>query len=146
MCTKTSLLVKPVFQHSVSDRDKRVVKNCLHVFHVRKLKVRLSDPNRSVFRTLYIIFCLFCSIKLYMQGTRRYEVFVKSTSGKNEDFRVVSLQFSTLQRQCLSLPLSPKMLLTFTGKFEKCVKILNEELPRFKARLVCSHSEKARCQ
>ena len=136
--------MKPVFQHSVSDRDKRVVKNSLHVFQERKMKVRLSDPNRSVFRTLYIL-CLFCSIKLSMQGNRRYEVFVKSTSGKNKDFRVDSLQFSTLQRQCLSLPLSPKMLLTLTGKFEKCVKILNEELPQFKARLVCSHSEKARC-
>ena len=118
--------MKPVFQHSVSDRDKRVVKNCLHVFHVRKMKVPLSDPNRRVFRTLYI-FCLFCSMKLSMQGTRRYEVFVKSILGKNEDFRVGSLQFSTLQRQCLSLPLSPKMLLTLTGKFEKFVKILNED-------------------
>ena len=82
-----------------------------------------------------------------MQGTRRYEVFIKSTSGKNEDFRVGSLQLiSTLQRQCLGLPLSPKMFLTLTGKFKKCVKILNEELPQFKARLVCSHSEKVRCQ
>ena len=66
-------------------------------------------------------------MKLSMQGTRRYEVFVKSILGKNEDFRVGSLQFSTLQRQCLSLPLSPKMLLTLTGKFEKLVKILNED-------------------
>ena len=77
-----------------------------------------------------------------MQGTGRYEVFVKSASGKKEDFRVGSLQFSTQQRQCLSLPLSQEKF----GKFEKSVKILNEELPQFKARLVCSHSEKARCQ
>ena len=59
-------------------------------------------------------FCLFCGIKLSMQGIRGYEVFVESTSGKNEDFRVGSLQFSTLHGQCLSLPLSPKMLLTLT--------------------------------
>ena len=89
-CTKISLFVKPVFQHSVSDRDKRVVKNCLHVFHVvRKLKVQLSDPNRSVFRTLHFFF-KFYTIKLSMQRTRTYEVFVKSTSGKNKDFRVDS--------------------------------------------------------
>ena len=30
-CTKMSLLMKPVFQYSVSGRDKRAVKTCLHV-------------------------------------------------------------------------------------------------------------------
>ena len=33
---------------------------------------------------------------------------------------------------------SPKMLSTLTGKLEKCLKILNEELLIFKARSVCS--------
>ena len=34
---KISLLVhvKPVFQYSMGDRDKRAVKTCLHVIHVR---------------------------------------------------------------------------------------------------------------
>ena len=141
MCTKISLLVKPVFQHSMSDCNKRAVKTCLHVLRVQKLNSRLSDPNRSVFS--YNNFCIFCSIKLSMQGIRKYEIFGESIAGKNKDIRVGSLQFSTLQVQLYYKDSAsntfPKMLSTLTGKFEKCVKILNEELPHFKARSVYSH-------
>ena len=68
------------------------------MFHVRKLKVGSSDPNNSVFS---YIFCIFCSINLFMQGIRRYKVFVESTSGKNEDFQVGSLQYSASVFHCL---------------------------------------------
>ena len=67
-----------------------------------------------------------------MQGIRRYKIFGESTSGKNEDVRVGSLQFSTLQSTSVFQYIRntfPKMLSTLTGKFEKCVKILNEKLP-----------------
>ena len=36
-----------------------------------------------------------------MQGIRRYKVFVESTSGKNEDFQVGSLQYSASVFHCL---------------------------------------------
>ena len=82
-----------------------------------------------------------------MQGIRKYEIFGESIAGKNKDIRVGSLQFSTLQVQLYYKDSAsntfPKMLSTLTGKFEKCVKILNEELPHFKARSVYSHWKRA---
>ena len=46
---KISLLVhvKPVFQYSMGDCDKRAVKTCLHVFRVRRMNAQATQTTSN---------------------------------------------------------------------------------------------------